>query len=428
MQLLFALLLLGRWLLASDLHVEPGRSAPVPAPYGKDTNWTLFDSAVGQMRRVDPNPQVIVLPGDFLAHGFPNDVPLAQREMSRIVKTLNRAFPHAEFIIAPGNNDDPCGDYRATPGDPYFKNIAHLWAPLVNRNGAAPDFERDFGEYGWYTARLPGMSLRFVAIDSVYWSILYRRCTNAHPNAPQQELRWLARTLSTLAAGERAILVMHIPPGVDPHTTVLAHRLLVVPFLQPRVSTALVQLFGTNRARIAFALAGHTHRDDFRLFGGVPMLIAPAISPVYDNNPAFAQLDVTRNGTLRNYTLYEYDEAVGTWQDGGSFDKVYATNALDETALASVHARLQDDYALRRRWAVMLVAGSPEVEVTANTWRTYWCAQTELGSAFVSCARLKRRLEILPFAGVAAVIIVLALLAWLWYSVSRRWKRPNKDA
>ncbi|HKU69137.1 MAG TPA: metallophosphoesterase, partial [Candidatus Baltobacteraceae bacterium] len=220
MHLLFAVLLLGHWLLASDLHVEPGPGAAVPAGYGEDTNWALLESTVAAMRKTDSNPQVVILSGDLLAHHFPRNTRLAEQTMGRIVRTFNRAFPRAQFVIVPGNNDDPCGDYRATPGSPYFARIAHLWAPLVNRSGAAPQFEKTFAQYGWYEARLPH-GLRALAVDSVYWSIVYRRCAGYHPDAPQRELRWLAQSIDALPKTARALLVMHIPPGVDAQSTLL---------------------------------------------------------------------------------------------------------------------------------------------------------------------------------------------------------------
>jgi sphingomyelin phosphodiesterase acid-like 3 len=428
MHLLFALLLLGRWLLASDLHVEPGRGAPVPTSYGSDTNWALFDATLARMRKAEPNPQVVVLPGDFLSHHYPNNVQLAEREMQRIVTAFNAAFPRAQFVIVPGNNDDPCGDYRATPGDAYFKYIAHLWAPLVNRGGAAPRFERDFGENGWYTERLPGTRVQFIALDSIYWSIVYRPCTNASPNAPRKELQWLSHSLTALPANRRAVIVMHIPPGIDPYSTLLAHRLLVVPFLRPEASAAIVRVFAKDRSEIAFAVAGHMHHADFRIFGGVPMLLAPSISPVYDNNPAFMRLDVLANGTLQDYRTYEYGEDAQSWEDGGTFDESFGVTAFNGASLAQIHQRLSRDEALRQQWARLFVSGSGYRTITSGTWRTYWCAQTQLGDAFVSCAGLGRRLQLLPVAGGVAAAIVLALLAWLWYSVNRRWKRPSKNA
>lgn len=418
MHVLFAALLLRHWLVATDLHVEPGRSGPVPAVYGKDANWALLDSTVAQMRKADPAPPVVILSGDFLAHHFPRNAVLAERTMTRIARTFDAAFPHAQFVIVPGNNDDPCGDYRATPGSAYFRYIAHVWAPLVDRGGAAPDFEKDFGEYGWYAARLPD-GLRALALDSVYWSVVYRRCANYHPDAPQRELRWFAQSLERLPGRTRALVVMHIPPGVDPHSTLITHRLLIVPFLREAVSNVFAHILSQHANAIGFVIAGHTHRDDFRLFGNVPMLLAPSISPVYDNNPAFLRLDVAANGSLQDYRPFYYDERSGRWRAGRSFDETFGVRAFSAPALASIHARLAVDSDLRARWARMFVSQSGEREVTSGTWRTYWCAQNELAAGFVVCAGLGRRVELLPVAAGAAAALVIAGLALLAVRLGR---------
>lgn len=422
MHALFAVLLLHHWLLATDLHVQPGPGSPIPSTYSTDTNWALFDSTVAQMRRTDPAAPVVILPGDFLAHHFPQNVPLAERTMARIARAFNAAFPRAQFVIVPGNNDDPCGDYRATPGSAYFKYIAHLWAPLVNRNGAAPDFERTFGEYGWYTARLPG-GLRAVALDTVYWSFVYRRCGNYHRNAPQQQLRWLAKTLGTLPRKTRAVLVMHIPPGVDPQSTLLTHRLLVVPFWRGDVAASFIRILARHAGAIAFAISGHTHRNDFRLLASVPILLAPSVSPVYDNNPAFLELDVAADGSLRDYTPVVYDRWSGQWQRTASFDRTFGASAFSAPALATVHTALGSNVNLRRRWARWFMADSGYREISSGTWRTYWCAQTELAAGFVACAGLQRRVEILPIAAGIAGVLVLAFAALLAVRLGRARRR-----
>lgn len=414
MHLLFAALLLRHWLLASDLHVEPRPGAPYPSYYKQDTNWTLFDSTVAQMRAEDPNPQVVILSGDFLAHSFPHSVPVAEATMSRIARTFNAAFPHAQFVIVPGNNDDPCGDYRATPGSPYFKYLAHLWAPMVNRNGAAPDFEREFGQYGWYRARLPLAHLRVLALDSVYWSIVYRRCANYHPDAPQREMTWLQNSLDALPAAAKAVIVMHIPPGVDPVSTLMTHRLLVVPFIQDQRATAFVRDTGARKDRIAFEIAGHMHRDDFRLFDGVPLLMAPSVSPIYRNNPAFLRLDLASDGTLADYQPFYFDIRSGKWNKERSFDQTYGVQGFTAKNLAAVHDRLGNDAPLRERWSAIFVADSRYRYINGYSWRTYWCAQTQLVGTFAGCAGVKRRTELLPIAaGIAVVLLVggLALLA-----------------
>jgi hypothetical protein len=343
--------------------------------------------------------------------------------MARIAHALEKAFPRAQFVIVPGNNDDPCGDYRAAPGDAYFKYLAHLWAPLVNRNGAAPQFERSFAQYGWYTARLPLHGVHIIALDSVYWSIVYRPCSGAQPGAPQRERQWFAQQLRSLPAGTRAIVVMHIPPGVDAHSTLLTHRLLVVPFWRDQSAVAFTHVLQANSDRIAFAIAGHEHRNDFRLFGGVPMLIAPAVSPVYHNNPSFVELDTASDGSLRDYRLFSYDEESGVWQRGDSFDSVYGVSGFSARSLASIHARLRDDEGLRVRWARFFQAGSDDRDITTGTWRTYWCAQTQLAGAFIPCAGLQDRVQILPIAAGIAAAVVVALLALLAVRLGRARRR-----
>jgi predicted phosphodiesterase len=404
MHLLFAALLLGHWLLASDLHVEPHAAGPVPSTFGSDTNWALFDSTVAAMRRADPNPSVVVLSGDFLAHNFPRNVALAEQTMWRIARAFDAAFPRAQFIIVPGNNDDPCGDYRVTPGTPYFA--------FVDRNGAAPQFERTFAQYGWYTARLPLRGVHLVALDSVYWSIVYRACGGEHPDAPQRELRWLANQLRALPKGERAILVMHIPPGVDGHSTLMTHRLLVVPYWREDAASAFTRLLQNAQGRIPFAIAGHEHRNDFRLFGGVPILVAPSVSPVYHNNPAFLELDVAADGTLNDYRMFAYDEFEDGWQNVNAFDSLYGVGAFSAGTLAWIHDRLRTDTTLRAMWARFFMSGSGYREITSGTWRTYWCAQTTLASAFIPCAGLQDRVQVLPIAAgiVAGAAVLLAVL------------------
>jgi sphingomyelin phosphodiesterase acid-like 3 len=423
MHLLFAALLLGHWLLASDLHVRPVVSSSGPAAYGSDSNWALFDSTVAAMRRADPNPAVVVVPGDFLAHHFPQNVALAERTMARIAQTFDRAFAHAQFVIVPGNNDDPCGDYRATPGGAYFSFLAHLWAPLVNRNGAAPQFESTFAQYGWYTARLPLSGARLIALDSVYWSIVYRACSGVHPDAPQRELRWFAQQVRALPQGQRAIVVMHIPPGVDAHSTLLTHRLLVVPFWSDRSAVAFTRALRANGDRIAFAIAGHEHRNDFRVLGNVPILIAPSVSPVYHNNPSFLRLDLSGDGTLRDYRVFSYDEMTDTWQRGDTFDGVYGVREFSASSLATVHARLRGDETLRAKWAHFYMADSPGSDITSGTWRTYWCAQAQLAATFIPCAGIQDRVQILPIAAGIAAAAAVALLALLALRLARARRR-----
>lgn len=421
MNLVFAALLAltQPWLLVSDLHVIPYSSGDYPSYYRSDTNWALLDSTVEEMRQAVPDARVIVISGDFLAHNFatwsrrgrPNQSVTASAlyTMSRIESAFARAFPKAQFVIALGNNDDPCGDYRTSPDSPYLAAVARIWAPLVNRGGAAPDFIRSFSHNASYTARVPANGVRVVAVDDVYWSVLYRPCRATRANQRAAEMSWLANTLARTPRGVRNVILMHIPPGVDPASTLLTHRLLIVPFMSDDMRAHLFSLF-SERNDIAFAIAGHMHRNGFRIAGGVPLIVAPAISPVYENNPTFLRLDVDERGVPVDERQYAYSIREGAWSEIFDFDRSYDVTSLKAPQLLAAHRLIGDNSAAREKWAQSMTGGSYFSREILAAWQSFWCAQTAFGSQYVRCAGDQRRAAILPVAlALFAALIVLAL-------------------
>jgi sphingomyelin phosphodiesterase acid-like 3 len=421
-----------QWLVVSDIHLDPYDSSQQPSWYRSDTNWPLFTSALGEMRRVDPDPAVVVIAGDFLAHKWatvvrnahPNLSPTAAAEqtMERIEEAFAKTFPLAQFVIVLGNNDDPCGDYRTEPASPYLASIARIWAPLVNRRGASPEFLRDFSERAAYTAQLPA-HLQAIAIDDIFWSIVYRPCGRAG-DSPRAQMQWLTRALNATPRGSRALVVMHIPPGIDPSTTLLTHRFLIVPFLREDWNQALIATLANHRSGIAFAIAGHTHRSGYRIPADVPMLIASAVSPVYENNPGFLRLDVSSDGTPRDYRQYAYDEEEQVWKEQFDFDRAYGVSEFTAKTLDSVNGRIAADPELRAQWAASMINGSPRREIRPSNWRVFWCAQTLFDRAYVACAGAQNRVAVVPIA----VALFVALLALICYALWRSWRKSHRSA
>ena len=117
-------------------------------------------------------------------------------------------------------------------------------------------------------------------------------------------------------------LLMHIPPGINSFNSaqvVLAGGTPVA-FWQPELTSRFLQLVQRHRRVLRMAFAGHTHMDDFRVIrtAGAPDLackIAPAISPIYGNNPG--------------YQVYEYVRKTGVVQDYRTY---YLTNLKDKAA------------------------------------------------------------------------------------------------
>ncbi|MFN2448340.1 MAG: metallophosphoesterase [Candidatus Baltobacteraceae bacterium] len=427
MHLLFAaaMALTQQWLLVSDLHLNPFDRSPAAAAYGSDTNWPLLRSAIAAMRKAQPQPQAIVIAGDLLAHQWSAKAQAARqdptraaaRAMSDIARAFNTAFPRAQFVLALGNNDDPCGDYRAAAGTPYLSAVARAWEPLVNRHGASPAFARDFSNTGYYTALLPG-GVRMVVLDDVYWSLFFRPCRRG-VNAGNAQMGWLDQTLRSLKPGESAVPLMHIPPGVDAVSTLLAQRFVIVPYWRADARVRFTRELARFASRIPFALAGHTHRTDFRLAGSTPLLIAAAISPIYSNNAAFMTLAVGARGALENYHVFSFDPRSGDWQQTFAFNRAYGVHGFNLKDVLRVHERIESDPALRRVWELSTVSNSDAWYSVRASWTAHWCAQTAVGGQYSACAGDQRRTAVLPV--LAGMALVLAVLVAVWYSRKRLW-------
>jgi hypothetical protein len=424
--LLLAALMLQRWVMVSDIHLNP--FATTTFVRGQDTTPELWRATVREMHAVDGDAQVVIVGGDFLAHQFgslartagqnPNDAGIAA--MRGIASDLRRAFPHAQFLVTLGNNDDPCGDYRSDVGGSYLAALARIFSPLVNARGAAPQFASSFVRGGYYTVGLPIRGERGIVLNSVFWSFAYSGgCLGHSRNPGGEEMTWLR---PILGSGKNVVL-MHIPPGYDAATTAGIHRFAAVPFLGNAYNAELLSLFAQDRAHVPFALAGHTHRYDFRIPGGVPMLIASAVSPIYRNNPAFYELDVNADGGLHDVVPFIYDPFAEVWERKQSFDSMYGIDGFIASDLRKASASIERDPSVRARWAAAYDAWTWGLDdIGQYPWRVFWCAQTELGTGYPRCAQTQRRTAVL-FA--AAAVVAVAVIVWLTLTVRRLRRAPR---
>jgi hypothetical protein len=377
------------------------------------------------MQRKVPSPDVVVVGGDLMAHGWrglahdagEDPVVAAIATTREIAHDLGSRFPRARFLVALGNNDDPCGDYRSETGGAYARAIASIWAPLLARDGTVRDAQTRFERGGYYTADLPGE--RAIVLNSVFWSFANRSGCESNTNGTgASELRWLNDELEHLPSGEHAVIVMHVPPGYDPQTSAsLARGLVAVPFFGGRANASVLETFATYRQRIAFAIGAHTHRYDFRIPSGVPMIVGSSISPVYGNNPAFFNLTVGADGRLDDVVPYVYDFYEESWLQEPGFDTYFGVHAIDAPELAALAQRIRTDDATRARWIQAHDAWA-HMRHPPGWWLINACAQTELSRGFASCARIPiDSSSILPIA--IGTIVLLALAgalggAWLF--------------
>ncbi|HEX4012542.1 MAG TPA: metallophosphoesterase [Candidatus Cybelea sp.] len=413
------------WLALSDVHLNAFDRSPRPSRRGLDTNIALLQSAVAQMKRTVHDPAVVLVSGDFLMHGLlehagsrsaADDDGLAS--MRLIATLLGRSFPKSHFAIALGNNDTPCGDYRSAAGSKYLADVAAIWKPLVDRDGASPGFVSSFARGGYYTATLPLPRLRLVALDTVPFSAEYSGSCGESPSPATAELTWFANALRDTPLGTRNIVLLHIPPGIDAFATDYAYDLIAWPLLKPRYANALLDAMQSRPANVLFAIAGHTHRFDFRLAGKVPIVGLGALSPIYANNPTYYALRLARDGSLRDIDLYRFDEDRQRWLPPHRFDRMWGLQRIDARSLARLHARIAASSAVRSEWNLQASGWSSSVygpaEPWGKAWRVAWCAQDAVASGFAACAGTDRRvgtlIAVVSLGSSAAVLLVLFLV------------------
>ena len=404
------------WLFVNDVHYDPTVREPYPLTYG-DTNEALLASTLREMHRIAPNPPVIVMAGDFLAHHFKRST--ATPTMVTLAQRFNRSFPHTQFVMALGNEDSPCGDYAIAANSSFLRAVAKAWAPLVDRNGAAPGFLRTFPHYGFYTAKLPLSGVRAVVVDNAFWSTLYHDGCGVGGRPTPESLAELDRALSR-GGSERRWLVMHIPPGIDASSTVhLTHRLAIVPFLRPAPRDAVLGMIADPARRIEAVITGHVHRFAYRLvdrkgLDPVPLLVSPAISPVLGNLPSFLSADVGPNGVILG--LEEHSFVDGRWRDIGGLGTLGASE-FSGAALVNLQRRLEREPVLREKFATLYMGASSYHDIDPRHWRSFWCAATEFSStAFRDCldeggfSFLTRRGVAVVGAAAAGTVVVLGAL------------------
>ncbi len=371
------------WIFAADIHLDPtGRYGH--GVLGSDSNPELLASAIRTMRRVDPDPPVVVLGGDFLAHVI--DPKLAVPTIRSIARQFDRAFPNAQFVFVLGNEDSNCGDYAMPAGSPFLREVASAWAPLVNRRNAAPGFTRTFPADGFFVARLPVAGLRAVAIDDVFWSPRYRNaCAGALRPGAETE-RDLDAALRAQPA-EHTWVFAHIPPGIDAYSTAhITHGLVVVPFLDQRAKDAFVQSVADPSHDVNLIVAAHTHKFAFRVTGeaddAVPILLVPSVSPIFRNAPSFLTVHVDADRTI--VSVDDWTRLNGAWADRGGLRTLGMPDVSTRSILA-LQRRLASDATLRATFA-RLYNGDAPPEITPQNWRVYWCAAADLSAtAFRSC-------------------------------------------
>lgn len=370
---------------AEHLAADPDQSF---AKYGSDTNYALFASSLAAIAKAGADADFIIVTGDLLSHGFQasaaktmglaegsaaNDA-FAVRTSLFVAESLKAALPDKPILLSLGNNDSSCGDYKLDPGGPYLAATREAVRSLAGADLGAADFDETYLAGGYYAARHPTLvDTTVVVLDDVLWSDEYENdCGTGGLEAATAMMTWLETQLADAkAAGGRIWLMHHIPVGLDAYATAHSKEATcaarIVPLLKEPFGSTYVRLLAEYGDVVVASFTGHLHFDDYRLLRDVSGTVtgvekvAPAISPIFGQNPGFL--------------TFTYDRTSGTLAD---FSPTYLANLEDATDPSAADWR--EEYAFAATY------GQPDFSPAAA--QAMWETLSEEGTADDTFRRL----------------------------------------
>jgi hypothetical protein len=246
---------------------------------------------------------------------------------------------------------------------------------------------------------------RLIVINSVFFSTSYDNACGSGDQTPAlDQIRWLDEAVARAKSEEEKVwLLMHIPPGINSFNTAesVKNGGPGVTFWQDALTSGFLRLLERHPDTIEACFVGHTHMDDFRAIrlDGKPAVfakIAPAISPIYGNNPGYQVFQYDRRtGAVRNYqTYFLADPAPATvptkspgagWALEYDFRETYDLPSLDASSISRLSARMQTDSRIQQIYTRFYSVSAPP-EITPQTLSVYRCAISNTTPAeFLTC-------------------------------------------
>ena len=435
------------FLIVSDLHFNPmadaglvnqlvaadptkwetilDRSQPAAfSQHGEDTNWWLLRSALDAMRAKLSHPAFILLTGDLLAHRFPATFQTTAKSSGRdvyrkfVLKTvqfealqLQTRFPHVRIFITPGNDDDECGDYSIEAGGPFLHDTADVARNLAQ---GGEEFRSSWEALGSYDVPHPTLrGVRIISFNSAFLSDKYRAakfsegCAQVPSTAPEDLLAWLRSHLAgAQQAHEKVWLMFHIPPGMDGYSSIALYESRrktesketpaqvcassVVPMWVPKWTAQFNDLLAEYHGTVIASFAAHIHSDDFRVINVSSrnpsfVLLSPAISPIYNQNPGFRTVTFTQNGTVEDQSVYYLSNLLfassttpGEWVREYTFSREWKMRGVNAANLSAIYQRVVHDPAAQAQWLKFFDVSSSAAYLPPGTTPGLYCADEAL--------------------------------------------------
>ena len=248
---------------------------------------------------------VILVPGDLVAHGVPltpgtseGNYTLLKETLARVAQSFIEFFPDTLVLPSMGNNDGKyhyLGIDKADKADYYGFFFDH-WFKAHPTNRKLPGLstvEQSFKYGGYYRVDIDA-KLSILAVNTLYMN-KKNDFTNQGSEA-QDLIDWLKANLAgAKTSGRKFIITNHIYPGAKYSDK--SNNLLV-----DQYNNEYFDLLSQYRDFIVAEVVAHDHYSDTRYHTETDttgkkyyyhnMLVSPGITPIDGQNPGFATFTV----------------------------------------------------------------------------------------------------------------------------------------
>jgi sphingomyelin phosphodiesterase acid-like 3 len=390
---------------------------------GVDTPYALYKSSLGAIHAKAGEAGFAIVSGDLVAHAFsckystlfPQATPQAYsafvvKTLDYVLHELHKTLPGVPIYAALGNNDSGCGDYQLDANSEFLRAAATVFTegfPAAEREKALVSF----GAGGNYSIALPAPveHTRLLVLDDLFQSRRYSTC-DGRPDAAAgtAEIAWLRSELDRAREHKEKVWVMgHIPPGIDPFTTILKMRNVCGgkspdEFL---ASDELGKTIGGFGDVVRLAIFAHTHMDELRLLkpsgtgtlqsaqAGVAIKLVPSISPINGNSPSFtvAQIDPT-TAVMEDYKVFAASNSTGVdaeWTRAYDFAEAFHVPDFSAASVGKLIGEFAADPNVQTEASQSYIRNYYVRDVSAQIkafWPQYSCALSNLtAESYRSC-------------------------------------------
>ena len=388
---------------------------------GEDTSYALLKSALLAIRAHAQGVRFVTVSGDLLAHKFscrwaqtmPGATPadyetFVEKTLQYQAERLQQALPHATLYLSLGNNDSNCDDYKLDTGTPFLEAVAKIVGHGVGSTWNA-EAAKDFANGGYYSVTMaaPMQRTRLIVVNDIFLSTGYTHCSGHADAAPgAAQMQWLQQQLDAARKLHQRVWVMgHIPPGVNPYSTLSHGPDAVCSGGKPKMfmsSEVLGDTLAGNASVIPLAIFAHTHMDELRLLDPankageaqnqtVALKMVSSISPVDGNHPSFTVARVSpATATLADYTVYVAADAQGSaWAPEYTFSAAYEHSGFTPATLRAIISGFSADpgaaTTASQNYLRFYTSGTLTREL-APFWPAYVCALSNTHAAdYTAC-------------------------------------------